>query len=310
MSFLRYTLLTLAALAFAFTSLAPNAHAGPKTFQDWAEYKKLEKKIIHGRYPLVKSLRKAGVAAPKRVGLITFYILDTGDVKFSAMAATYGGTYKRTHGLTLDGANHFASKLAKQAVPEMKKAFAEHGMELLTPDQFLQTKEQAQALKDFRLRQGKSAKVAKKLLSFFEKRPNMTAVANGFKYIPAGVFIDAPSNTSLEELRVTLGLDALVAVKNRTYSSKKQVHYGGADIYMFGHNPTPRPEMKIARIAWSPGMPYASATFAKGYKKPVEIAKMKKGKIKSETYDGFGKIMGRTTSEMLRYFEENYNKGK
>ncbi len=331
MFFLRRLLLLVVTLSLAVTGTALTAHAGPKTLADWADYKKLEKKIVS--YPLqqgIRDLKRAGIQV-KRVGLVSFYIVDTGAYKFSAMAATYGGTYATTHKLTPNGANHFATRLAEEALPGMKKAFAAHGMELLTPEEFLQNDEQVAALQNFELKQGKSAKVTRKLISMFAKRPEMTASANGFKYIPAALFVDAPSKTSMEELRQALGLDALLVVQNRTVSDKKVVVHGGTEMYLFGRNPNPLPKQKLARISYSTGSTYAHALFAKGYKGSV-IAKMgKPGKpktrtvfngtdqktittrergIKSENYDGFGKVMERTTNELLNRYEKEYAKGK
>ncbi len=130
------------------------------TFQTWAEDNKAYKKVWFGPAPSQMKKLKA-IGYPKRVGLLSFYVFDTGVHSFNAMAATYGGTYSKEFGLNDAGANLFASEFAKRGVPALKKRFEEHGMELLTPVEFLENEAQMRAYIDFELPKSGFQKFAK-----------------------------------------------------------------------------------------------------------------------------------------------------
>ncbi len=296
---------------FSLSAAPSDVQARVKNLEYWAGKSRLEKKmqtLPHLTRNEVRKL-KSSIGKPKRVGLVSVYIFDTGSYKYSAMAHTYGGTYAQMSGLSFSGANHFATRLAEESVPGLKKAFADHGMELLTPTEFVKTEEQFNALNDFKLKQGRMAKVTKRLVSFFEKNPKMSAAANGFPYIPANVFVDAQSKGSLEELRKALGLDAIAVLSHNTVSSKKNIGHIKIELNLFGPNPNPMPKNKLARIAYSEGAVYAMGFFGRGYKGSL-IAVMRKGEIKSEDYKGLTRIVEVLGDETLKSFEKEYEKGK
>ncbi len=114
---LRSKILLFALLVVALMS---PALAGKKnTFAYWAEGDNAAKKVWFE--PAHASMKKFGaVGMPKRVGLISFYIFDTGDTKWNAMAATYGGKYFQKWKLNERGANRFSTGLAERGVPMLK----------------------------------------------------------------------------------------------------------------------------------------------------------------------------------------------
>ena len=133
----RNHVVTLATLALIVCMASP-ALAGKKdTFATWgADPEKAYKKVWFG--PVPAELKQLGeIGFPKKVGLLSYYLMDTGSLEFSALAATYGGTYQKTFGLNERGANKFASAFAEVGVPVLKEEFAARGMELLTPVEFL-----------------------------------------------------------------------------------------------------------------------------------------------------------------------------
>jgi hypothetical protein len=90
--------IALAAVLLAVLSVTVIT-AGKKdnTFKGWAEGDKAYSKVWFG--PAHASMKRFNqVGFPKRVGLISFYLFDSGTHKFSAMAATYGGTYFKSFG--------------------------------------------------------------------------------------------------------------------------------------------------------------------------------------------------------------------
>ena len=87
----------------------------------------------------------------------------------------------------------------------------------------------------------------------------------------------------------------------------KAVGIAKIEVFMFGHNPVPMPEMKIARAGWAPAVPYAN-----GFINSVNvfIAEMKKGTIASESYEGYGDLVQAIADDMLTHFKTDYEAGK
>jgi hypothetical protein len=257
-----WKIVLLMALLVALSATA--SLAGNKdTFQNWADGDKAYKKVWFGpANASMKSFSKVGF--PKRVGLISFYLWDTGTIKFSAMAATYGGTYMKKWGMNPKGANQFSSEFAKRSVPGLKKQFAEYGMELLTPIEFLETDEQVDAYHDFELPEGKLQQATMAVRDFLDKNPHADGAADGYAMIPTHLWINREMQTAMDELRVALGLDGLVVVTNLTRTDSKTVVFTGAFMDIFGPNPDPKPE-KFAKY-WTPSILYARGTFGKGFK--------------------------------------------
>ncbi len=277
-----------------------------KSFKYWAEGDKAYKKVWFGPAPdSMKRFNKVGF--PKRVGLISVYIFDTGSFEFSAMARTYGGTYQKTFGLNKRGANEFSSQFAKRGVPALKKQFAEFGMELVTPVEFLETDEQKRAYIDFKLPEGGLQKFTKAVRKVLDKNPHASGAADGFKMIPVHLWTDKEILRALDELRITLGLDGLAVLSNFTSSNKKSVMFSGAALDIYGPNPDPEPE-KYAKY-WTPSILYSRGTFGKGVK-GFPFAFWKKGVVQSAAYEGYEVIINSLAKRTLDEMQKAYDKGK
>ena len=149
--------------AFIALSLSWSTLAAPKTFMDiGADPANAAKKVWFG--PDNADFRKIGsIGYPKRVGLISFYVFDTGTYEYNAMNAVYGSPsftdasgksfvkVGETFGLNDRQANIFATLFAERAVPRMKELFSEKGMTLLTPVEFLENEAQLEAYFSFEL---------------------------------------------------------------------------------------------------------------------------------------------------------------
>jgi hypothetical protein len=298
------------------------------TFQDWADPEKAYKKVWLAPGP--SQLKKMTPEDfPKRVGLISFYLFDTGVHEFNAMAATYGGSYSKQFGLNEAGANLFATEFASRGVPVLKKRFAEHGMELLTPVEFLKTQAQIDAYLALELPKSGWQKFAKAVRGWLDKNPNATGAADGYSMTPTHLWLDAGVLGALEELRVALGLDALAAVSNLSGSNPKTVGFAGASLAIFGPNPEPKPE-KFAKY-WFPGLAYAQGNFGKGFK-GLTFAYWSKGKsgkstsvtnpvsgnrttysgksIERAEYDGYEGIIDGLARKTLEELDKRLGRGK
>ena len=315
---------TLIVVMTASTSFAKKGDS----FENWAKGDKAYKKVWFG--PAPSQLKHMDPSKhPKRIGLISFYVYDTGNFKFSAMAATYGGSYYEEFGMNSRGANMFATEFAQRSEPVLKARFAERDMQLLTPVEFLETEEQTQIYLNFRLPESGMQKFAKGLRGFFEKNPHADGAADGYAMIPTHLWMDKEMLVTLEELRVSLGLDALAVVTNLTSSNKKSVIFSGASMAIYGPNPEPRPEEKYAKYWW-PALVYVGGTFGKGFK-GIEFAYWSKEKettnsitnpisgtsttyygsgIERAEYDGYEGVIDALARKTLEEMESRFRKGK
>jgi hypothetical protein len=245
------------------------------------------------------------IGLPKRVGLLSFYVFDTGSFEFSALAATYGGKYFESIGLNERGANKFASAFADAGVPVLKEEFAARGMELLTPVEFLETDEQIDAYLDFTLPRSGYQKFAEGALKILDKNPHANGAADGYEMIPSHLWTDREILRELDALRVALGLDGLLVVSNNTATNAKSVVLGSIVMMFYGPNPKPEPE-KFAKY-WTPLLAYTSGTFGKGFK-GVEFFQWKKPDETS--YDGYDGIMRGLVTRTLDEVQKYADKGK
>ena len=310
----------LAALSVIAMLMSTTALAAPKTFADLAaDPKKVAKKVWFG--PDHASFKRIGqVGAPPRVGLLSFYLFDTGTYKFNAMEAVYGPKYinlstgqtyhkaGKEFGLTDKEANIFATELAQIAVPRLKEVFANHGMELLTPLEFIETDTQLAAYVNFQLPKTGFQKFTEGALKFLDKRPSANAAADGFLLIPTHIFSgNREALAALESLREQLGLDALVAVVNNSVTNKKVVVYNGTQMLFYGPNPDPLPENKMQAKYWTAMIPYPSGTYGKGFK-GIPIYDVKKNT--RPDYEGFGQVVEAIASESIARMEKAIAKTK
>lgn len=283
---------------------------GPPTLAEIAQEKNIAKRVYQDERltSSVKKMKSAGIPAPRKVGLLSFYLWDEGEVKHNAMARVYGGTYESRVGLSPKGANHFATHLAQEGVPALKKVFALHDMELLEPVEFVTTDAQKQAYVNFRLPTGKIGGFGKTISDWASRTPTVSSAAAGYNGIPAHLWMDAHGLRALEELRVTLGLDALVIVGNTSGSSEGGVALNGIHFFMYGANPVPKPSQKIAQIAYAPLMPVATARFEFAKDGWTPLAYTKKGAITHEFYQGYGKAVETLADVALVTFDKQYGK--
>lgn len=315
------------ALAAVLTAGAALAGKGD-TFQDWADPEKAYKKVWLAPGPS-QMKKMTPEDFPKRVGLISFYLFDTGVHEFNAMAATYGGGFAKQFGLNEKGANLFATEFAKRGVPILKKRFAEHGMELLTPVEFLDSQAKIDAYLGLELPKSGWQKFAKAVRGWLDKNPNATGAADGYSMTPTHLWLDKGVLEALEDLRIALGLDALASISNISGSNPKTVGFGGASLIITGPNPEPKPE-KFAKY-WFPGLAYVQGNFGKGFK-GLTFAYWSKGKsgksttisdpisgqsttysgksIERAEYDGYEGIIDGLARKTLEELDKRMGRGK
>ena len=280
--------------------------AGKKdTLKTWgSQPDKVAKKVWFG--PMPGQLKKlASTGLPKRIGLISFYVFDTGSHKYSFMVESI----RYEHWGMVDlAANRYADFFALSGVPAMKEEFAARGLELLTPDEFLKTPKQVHTYLSFKMPEDGFQKFAKGMLKFFDRNPHATGAARGFSMIPTHLWMSPDILRSLETLRQELELDALVVLTNSTSSNKNTSILASVALHFYGPNPDPLPEHKLAAKYWTPMLAYGTGTFGKGFK-GVTFQYWDKEDSVSQ-FDGYDGIVRALTGRTLDELQRRIDKGK
>lgn len=302
----------LTTISVSLCLLSSTLWAGkPSTFESVLGDSKLDKSIqFHkGGKPskkgegVVPYLAKLD-APPRRVALISFYVFDPGK-----STGTYYASVRTFNWLTQDGASHFAQRFHEQGIDSLRQAFAAHGMTLLTPDEFLDTDAKRQAYTAYEIKRSAAAKIAMGLVKRMTRAAGgdteQSAVAAGYRLLAThNVPTDPKTAVSLNDLRLTLDVDALVVVKNGTFFDGKNLTLGDIQLMMYGPNPMQKIEGK-RYIQWKDGHHYTSATLT--LRPRPGVAVFKKDKIVEETYDGYEKLLAlladRVGADLVRKIE-------
>lgn len=252
-------------------------------------------------------------AKPKKVALVGFYLYDPGTGKSTKAGSTVSSTAWRTSEATaqtqIDGFHD-------AGIESLVQSFKENGIDLLTPDQFLDTEQKKEAFYGFNQESGKKEKTDSKLWGksgvnvsvsslkicptdkgyrpFFIVNEKITT-ADPFNFKTAGVFgANRKMTSSLGyELAKELEVDAVVICYIVTRQPKmRKSDYGvnAVNLYMFGPNPIIKDEDDKNR-----GQFYCGTRVF--YSKPLIFQSEKNG----ASYDGFDNTMKTMTDKMMEY---------
>lgn len=296
--------------ACAILCLASQAYAANKSIADAvAKPEKVAKQVWFGPAPSqIKKLYDIGM--PKRIGLISFYVYDTGMHEYSAWFDHYGPVVFKQWGGNDFKANITASIFAEIGVPVIRQRFAEKGMEVLTPAEFLDTEKKVTAYASFELSKSGLQKFTEKQLKFFDRNPHATAHAVGYRMIPLHAsFLTQNVLGELEEFRKALELDALMVVTMHTSSSKVGQNLANVTMQLVGPNPEPRPENEKHVKWWWPAIMYPSANFGKGFKGAPYVRFETKKKPGWHSFEGSEVIFDAMSSRTLAELQKHYDKG-
>lgn len=221
-----------------------------------------------GPAPYLKALKNL----PRRVGMVSYYTVDIGNLKeSSALKQTVTGWYvMRSYDVTQEGISLINEALYKVGFPAMKEAFAAHGMQLLAPDEYLDTPEKKAAYESFKLETGGKGGLTSFLNKMNKSEFKLTEPATGYRLIDLprlnassekkyGLSLQGGSESVFEglghDLAGALGLDAVLIVYNVIQAEKKETDLIGSYAYLFGPNPVPDTGQKLY---WT-GHQYAGA---------------------------------------------------
>lgn len=229
---------------------------------------------------------------PKRVALISFYVDDPGLTKI--VKSSYSTDYKTTN-TGSDNAKMYANFFLKSSLDHLKSTFAEYGMEVLTPDQFLTDNDKKSAYDNFVVKHTTLNKIGQSIGKFFKNSGNAGTTietdeaADGYNLIKinnketsdpkkiavqpnnlAGCYDGQMIESIGYELTQALGVDAVIIIYNSQLAnerwSKSRFWLSAVNMQMFGPNPTPLKEGKRDGNGYSKGVFYGGVRmrFSKG----------------------------------------------
>ncbi len=255
----------------------------------------------------------AGGSPPERVGILTFFIQDTGKQE----AKVYSN-FSSSSELTGAGVNHFAARFYDESLQVIRDNFSEHGMTVLTTDEYLDTPEKEEAYHTFEMKHGfimrglikyvkaldgwnqRAWAIRHGVTSLMGEAGTMkSATPDGYRIFPIEMIgQDGKSTDSINDLREAVGVDAFLGVLIQTQYNGKELILRNLWMYVYGPNPTEKiPGTRY--IQWRTGQRWAETEMR--MKPPPTVAKFKKGKIISEDYTGFDKLMSANSKTIAQY---------
>ena len=265
---------------------------------------------------------------PKRVALVTFYLEDPGTSKEKQSATSYSGFMWST---PADKATEHVKGFYDQSIDALIQAYAKYDMELLTPDQFLDTDEKKSFYNSFQVEHGKLKKTKEKSSAL--SKAGKLDIAR-FRAVPDGGYksiiianekanfygsiynflMDSNESKFFQsmgyDLANGLGVDAVVAVTivtRKEEMAKENYSVNHVSMYMFGPNPTQLPEEEDKGLK---GAFYVRGQFYCGSR--VNFSKLenfqrvdkKKGTPNwAPVYTGMENVMTALTDKIGTYFQ-------
>ncbi len=272
---------------------------------------------------------KKMTSAPKKVALVSFYTFDPGLTRVTDLPYSWSKTEISSEG----NSGNIAVALYENGLESLRSTFAEYGMDLLTPDQFLTSDDKREAYNSFQVQKSKS------LVNFLDKLgeqghnvawgypegyiitdivlepfPNYTSKAGAFsqfkamkykKQVPDNRVFYANNDTKLfsclgDGLAKELDVDAVLIIYSTIYCpSEKQIILQNVNMMMYGPNPKnlePGNETKEPGRFYSRGLVYPGVRLRVG----VPLISVNKKDPDSSRMDatGFSVIMEQMAKKM------------
>lgn len=268
-----------------------------------------------GPVPYLKKLGKP----PARVALVSFYLWDCGNKKENSYSI-YAGNYiyrvrsTRTRNVASGEVDVLANELHDASIGALKQSFAAVGMQLLTPEEFVDTPAKRDAYDNFNVEMGGVGK----FLSGLQQKVSgdtwqwgapdgyrvmkLTTVGNvknnRFQLGMTGVGIAKIAVSLGHDLAEALGVDAVAILYNVVQAQKASINMRGAGLYMFGPNPIAGSGQSLY---WN-GLQY-SGVYLRMDDIPF-IKTSKDGKLIEADYEGFGIVTGALGTKMAQHIKK------
>ena len=291
---------------------------GQKTFNEYVEKtgsEKIQKSISmdvftkpvanksatdgHGKNPYFTSESQL----PKKIALITFNVNDLGYFKASGAA---GGVVVTTfRHLTEAGGNMVATNFHDQSIDKLKASFEKYGVELQTPQEFLDTPEKIKFYNEEFVPQ--VSKLGEFMSNIENRKSDISASADDYRYFDMGAAFDFLRAESLGyDLTKELGVDAVFSIGFVIQTDKKEGTFHWVKMAMHGPNPVPKQDKKY--VAQNSGNGYNNGQLYVGgtltLKKPISFMEIRKEEIVSMDLEGIENIFAPFID---RFYSEIYN---
>lgn len=237
----------------------------------------------HGINPVLTSTKQI----PDTVALITFHIYDIGTSNhIKNVSITY-------YSLSEKGGNQMANLISSNSIAQLKEAFKKQGVVLLTPDEYLNTKEKRDYY--YNTFSPSISKLGKFLSGIETKQNDIAVAADGYRAFDISAANDFLRAESLGgDLAKKLGVKGVLSIAVELMSDKKNIAMNGTKMVLHGQNPIPREDKKYISQNMGAGY-YRGQIYAGGYmyfKNPIVIANFdkKQNKIINENFEGIGNV--------------------
>jgi hypothetical protein len=270
-----------------------------------------------GLVPYYKKLGKS----PARVALVSFYVWDCGNKKEDSYRI-YGGnyvysgtntTYRRVDAGEID---KLATELYSAGIEPLKESFAAAGMQLLTPDQYLDTPAKQQAYDTFKMETGAINSLLRGLQAHNADNKWQWGTPAGYRVMElvtvgdvkgnhfqlgqTGIGIGKTANALGHDLAGALNVDAVVILYNVVQAEKKAINMRGAGLYMFGPNPI----ADTGQSMYYPGQEYSGVYLR--LKDIPFITLDKKGDGVAADYDGYAMVAKALGTRMAEHLQKKF----
>lgn len=283
-------------------------------------------------------------ALPKKVALVSFYTFDPGFTKTWKSSTTSSGYYydtktttSRTKSRNSKGnAGHIALGFYTSAIDILKSKYKEMGMDLLEPEEFLDTDEKKEFYDNYSIEKSKFNDFLSKALNSGAGHDAIFAYPEGYNVIsidsePFGNYTSSgklastsykkdvadgqlwvmskigKEVTSINELTTALGVDAVVFFYSTIYAPKdNQINLQNVNMLMFGPNPVSLAEGKDSKFNYFPGQMYIGTRVKIGL--PILNENKKKPDTSKLDFRGYGNVVEALTNRMKDYFDKAFAK--
>jgi hypothetical protein len=279
---------------------------------------------------------------PKKVALVSFYTFDPGFTQTWSSSSTTNGYYTSTKTTTTTtkkrntkgNAGFISGGMYYSAIEVLKSKYKEMGMELLEPEEFLDTDEKRTFYESYQVERSKFNSTVQSMLNSGRGHEAVYAYPEGYKVIPTtdepyanytkkGLFPIYKAEvadgqlwvmskvgkeiTSINRLTKALGVDAVVFFYSTIYTPKEgEIYLQNVNMQMFGPNPIPLPEGKTSKFNYFPGQMYIGTRVT--VKVPIQKIHKKKPETNQIDLAGYSNIVEAMTIRMKEYFDKAFAK--
>lgn len=281
---------------------------------------------------------------PKKVALVSFFTFDPGFTQVWSRSTVSSGYYYDTKTTTTTtkkrnskgNAGHISMGFYNTSIELLKGKFNEMGMDLLEPEEFLDTEEKKSFYENYQVERSTFNSAVQNMLNSGKGHESIYAYPEGYQVIPTTdepfanyakkgqfpIYKTEVSDgqlwvmakigkeiTSINRLTEALDVDAVVFFYSTIYTPKEgEIYLQNVNMQMFGPNPTSLPDGKDKKFNYFPGQMYIGTRV--NVKVPIQKVHKKKPETQAIDINGYENIVAAMTNRMDEYFTKAFSKKK